>query len=214
MEEILNADLINLDIWAKQWLVNFNPSKTEVIFFSLKNTNRPILYFDNTVLQFVEHHKHLGLTFSEDGSWHQHISTIVSSASKVLGSMRLLKFKLKRQTLNNIYISYLRPLLEYASVVWDNCANYEKDILDKIQYDAGIIVTGLTRSVSIDNLLREIGWVSLADRRKIQKLTIVHKYKNGNLPSYLSELFPPIVNDINPYNLRNNNNFITFGQEN
>ncbi len=170
MEVILNEDLNRLFQWSQQWLVQFNPSKTEVMFFSLMDTDRPTLYFQNTQLTFVNHHKHLGLTLSEDGSWHQHINAIVSSASKVLGSMRMLKFKIKRQSLNQIYISYLRPILEYASIVCDNCAIYEKNILDKIQYDAARIVTGLTRSVSINNLLKEIGWVSLSDRRKLQKL--------------------------------------------
>jgi hypothetical protein len=84
--------------------------------------------------------------------------------------MRMLKFKLKRQSLNQIYVSYLRPILEYASIVWDNCTTYEMETLDKIQYEAARIVTGLTRSVSIERLLNEIGWVSLSDRRIIQKL--------------------------------------------
>ncbi len=111
--------------------------------------------------------------------------------------MRMLKFKIKRQSLNQIYISYLRPILEYASIVWDNCAIYENNILDKIQYDAARIVTGLTRSVSINNLLKEIGWVSLSYRRKLQKLILVYNYKTGNLPSYLNELFPLTVNGSN-----------------
>ena len=59
----------------------------------------------------------------------------------------------------------MRPLLEYAAVVWDGCTVYEKENLERIQYEAARIVTGLTRSVSIDNLMKEIGWVSLADRR-------------------------------------------------
>ncbi len=121
--------------------------------------------------------------------------------------MRSLKFKLKRKTLNQIYISYLRPILEYASIVWDNCTIYEKDMLDKIQYEAARIVTGLTRSVSIDRLLSEIGWVNLSDRRKIQKLTLVYKQKSAELPDYLSDLFPQTVAEANPYNLRNNNNY-------
>ena len=58
----------------------------------------------------------------------------------------MLKFKLKRQTLNQIYVSYLRPVLEYSSVIWDNCTQYEEDILEKNQYDAARIVSGLTRS--------------------------------------------------------------------
>ena len=34
IEDILNHDLLVLSTWRKQWLVNFNPSKTEAIVFS------------------------------------------------------------------------------------------------------------------------------------------------------------------------------------
>jgi hypothetical protein len=181
------------------------------MFFSFCNRDRPQLYFDNVQLNFVEHHKHLGVTLSQDGSWHEHITNIVSSASKILRSMKMIKFKVQRSTLNNIYISYLRPRLEYASLLWDNCTQYEKDILEKMQYEAARIVTGLTRSVSIQNLLKEIGWVSLAERRKIQKLVLVYKDKHNLLPLYLSQLFLPLVENANEnqYNLRNNINYVT-----
>ncbi len=212
IETTLNSDLRTVTNWSKQWLVNFNPNKTEVVFFSLSNQIRPNLVFNGTQLNFCNHHKHLGVTFSEDGSWHEHIKNITASASKALGSMRLLKFKVKRKCLNQIYISYLRPIIEYASIVWDNCTIYEKDTLEKIQYEAARTVTGLTRSVSIDRLLREIGWVSLSDRRKIQKLTLVYKHKHGDLPDYLNDLFPLTVAEGNPYNLRNNNNFTTLAR--
>ncbi len=212
IESNINSDLDTVDKWSKQWLVKFNPNKTEVVFFSLSNQIRPSLVFNGTQLNFCEHHKHLGVTFSEDGSWHEHIKNLTASASKVLGSMRLIKFKVKRKSLNQIYISYLRPIIEYASIVWDNCTIFEKDSLEKIQYEAARTVTGLTRSVSIDRLLREIGWVPLSDRRKIQKLTLVYKHKHGDLPYYLNELFPPTVAEINPYNLRNSNNFITLAR--
>ena len=122
--------------------------------------------------------------------------------------MQSLKFKLKRETLNQIYLSYLRPILEYASVVWDNCTVYEKESLEKLQYEAARIVTGLTRSVSIVKLLKEIGWISLTDRRKIQKHLLIYKEKHGLLPEYLSELFPEPVNRSTQYNLRNSDNFV------
>ena len=34
---LINHDLILLSQWAKQWLVTFNPSKTEAILFTLRN---------------------------------------------------------------------------------------------------------------------------------------------------------------------------------
>ena len=46
--------------------------------------------------------------------------------------MRKLKFKLDRKSLEIIYTAFIRPLLEYGDVIWDNCAEYEKADLDKI----------------------------------------------------------------------------------
>ena len=64
--------------------------------------------------------------------------------------MSKLKYSISRKSLNQIYISFLRPVLEYSAVVWDGCTLYEKENLEKIQHEAARIMTGLTRSVSIE----------------------------------------------------------------
>ena len=69
--------------------------------------------------------------------------------------MRKLKFKLDRRSLQTIYFSFIRPLLEYVDVVWNNCAQYESNELEKIQNEAARIVTGATKLVSINSLLLE-----------------------------------------------------------
>ena len=50
--------------------------------------------------------------------------------------MRKLKFSLDRKSLETIYIAFIRPLLEYADVIWDNCTHYEKNELEKNQIEA------------------------------------------------------------------------------
>ena len=161
LEGILNHDLQIISVWAKQWLVDFNPHKTEAMLFTLeKNITPPLLLLDQTQINFVDHHKHLGITISRGGKWHEHVNTILPSASKILGMMRKLKFTLHRKALNQIYVSFLRPLMEYSSTVWDGCTAYVKDSLERIQSEAARIVTGLTRSVSLENLYAEIGWFS------------------------------------------------------
>jgi len=67
----------------------------------------------------------------------------------------------------------------------------------------------LTRSVSINNLLNEVGWVPLSDRQKIQKYVFIYKEKHGLLPEYLHEPFPGTVQEIsdNQYALRNNESY-------
>ena len=117
--------------------------------------------------------------------------------------MRKLKFTVRRKTLHQLYVSFLRPLLEYASVVSDNCTQQDKERLEKIQIEAARIVTGVTRSTSLKRIYNEIGWLTLNDRRKYQKLVLTVKIKNNMVPGYLSILFPRSDNDNQPYNLRN-----------
>ena len=204
IEGLLNHDLAQISAWAKQWQVAFNPSKTEALFFSLRNIDTlPKLTFNGTDISFVDNHKHLGLTLSSDGHWSSHIENILKSASRIISIMRKLKFEISRSALNQIYVSYVRPLLEYASVVWDGCSNTDADSLEKIQNEAARIVTGLTRSVSLNNLYDECCWEPLAKRREKQKLYFMYKAKNNMLPSYINDLIPPNVGEITDYPLRN-----------
>ena len=55
--------------------------------------------------------------------------------------IRTLKTRLDRKTLQIIYFSFIRPLIEYTDVAWDTCPRYLKNQLDKIQIDAARIVT-------------------------------------------------------------------------
>ncbi|MCG8048002.1 MAG: endonuclease/exonuclease/phosphatase family protein [Candidatus Thiodiazotropha taylori] len=207
IEGIINHDLSILRNWARQWLVTFNPLKTEAVLFTLKPyENTPNLFFQGTQINFVSDHKHLGLTLSCNGQWKKHIENIIASAAKVIGIMRKLKFTFHRVALNQIYISYVLPILEYSSIVWDGCSVQDCQSLERLQNEAARLVTGLTRSVSLNNLYRECGWIPLAERRKQQKLIFMYNAANANVPSYISDLIPPFVRETSNYPLRNNNN--------
>ena len=207
IQGIINHDLTVILSWAVTWLVDFNPNKTEAMLFSLRPvTHFPSLTFNNTSIEFVDSHKHLGVTLSDNGQWHTHIESILASAYKILGIMRKLKYTFSRTALNQIYISYIRPVLEYSAIVWDGCTIQDKLALEKLQNEAARIVTGLTRSTSLDNLYRECGWVSLSERRKFQKLCFMYKCNNGQVPRYISDLIPPLVSEISNYPLRNRAN--------
>ena len=118
--------------------------------FTLKNVvHLPSLIFNNIPIQFVDHHKHLRITFSCDGKWNKHVENILQSALKVISIMRILKYKFRRLDLSQMCISYVRSILEYFSIVWDGCS--EQNVLEKLQHEGARIVTGLTRSVSVNN---------------------------------------------------------------
>ena len=120
------------------------------------------------------------------------------------------KFKLHRNSLQTIYLSFITPLLEFSDVGWDNCTLYEVNELEKkIQHEAARIVTGATKWVSIDSLNDETGWESLASRRKKHKLQLFYKMQNSLTPDYLSSLVPDTVGNNPAYILRNAQNFNT-----
>ena len=93
--------------------------------------HHPPLKMNDEPIKEVTSHRHIGIFFSNDGTWHQHIDYITSKAWTRLNIMRKLKFILDRQSLEIIYTSFIRPVLEYADVVWDNCTQYEINALEK-----------------------------------------------------------------------------------
>ena len=74
----------------------------------------------------VESHKHLGLYFSNNLIWHDQINYILEKVWRRIHIMQKLKFRLDRKSLEVIYAAFIRPILEYGDVVWDNCSQYKK----------------------------------------------------------------------------------------
>ena len=130
---------------------------------------------DGTVISSVQSHKHLGLTFSNDGGWFTHINDIIKKASVRLNLLRRLKYMVDRRSLETMYFSFIRPTLEYADVIWDNCTEYMKDRLEQINYEAARIVTGASKLTSLNTLILETGWETLRDRRSNHKLILFHQ---------------------------------------
>ena len=181
----LNSNLQKVQNWHA-------PKKTESMIISRKVEPQfhPPLYFNNVPIKNVTTHKHLGLTFSNDGSWTTHINEIVTKASSRLNIIRKLKFKVDRKSLEHMYFGYVRPILEYADVIWDNCPNYMKEKLEYINYETARIITGATKLTSIRILLQECGWETLEERRNKHKILLFHKMVNKTVPEYLSNLVP------------------------
>ena len=164
---------------------------------------------DQQSIQEVNSHRHSGLVLSNDCTWHDHLEYIKSKAWTRINVMRKLKFKLDRRSLQIIYFTFIRPILEYADVVWNNCTQYEVNELEKIQNEAARIVTGATKLVSINSLMQETGLETLSNRRKKHKLFLFYKMQHQMSPDYLSSLVPPTIGSTTNYQLRNSSDLLT-----
>ena len=171
------------------------PGKSESILLCQKY-NKP---FHPPVLLNQPHiaegnfNKHIGIIFSNYCTWHEHLKLVKSKAWKRINIMRKLKFQPNRKSLQTTYFSFIRPLLEYADVVWNNYTKYESNELDKIQNEAARIVSGATKLAFIDSLHTETGWETLGSRRKKHKLTMFYKMKMDFALIILLLLYPLLL---------------------
>ena len=209
--DLVDSDLQTIHNWAQNWLVTFNPQKSEELIISRKTVfvDHTVAKMNNVEVKRVEEHKHLGLTLNKTCTWKNHILDITSKAWKRIHILQALKFKLDRKTLEIIYLTFIRPILEYADVVWDNCYIYEVEILEKIQVEAGRIVTGATKSCSAAKIMNDLGWETLQNRRKKHRLVTFYKMTNGLTPQYLTNLVPQRVHEVAGRRLRNDDDFVT-----
>jgi hypothetical protein len=74
--DILNRDLDKIHTSSTNWLVSFNPQKTETMTISRKNNkpHHPDIFMNDTPIAEVPNHKHLRLNISKDGTHHTQLT--------------------------------------------------------------------------------------------------------------------------------------------
>ena len=92
------------------------------------------------------------------------------------------------------YKSLVRPLVEYASSVWD--PHLQKDItrLEMVQRRAARYVSNKhgNRS-SVDTMIQHLDWYSLEHRRRIARLVMFYKIVNDHVAIDKSERLTPLT---------------------
>ena len=99
--------------------------------------------------------------------------------------MRKFKFTLQRKTLETIYTSYVRPVLEYGNTVMCNISLANKTRLENIQLTAARIVCGAVKGTIHERLYNELKWQTLESRRIEKQLHIMYKMHKKQTPPYL-----------------------------
>ena len=89
-----------------------------------------------------------------------------------------------------MYFLFIRLFMEYGDIIFDNCPEYYKDKLEKINKEAARIITGATKLVSLNQLYMESGLERLESRRHKHKLIEFYKIKNFITPEYLRSILP------------------------
>ena len=64
------------------------------------------------------------------------------------------------------------------------------EIVEKVQYQAALAISGAWKGTSRVKLYAELGWESLSDRRMTRRLLLLHKIIDKKSPAYLFEKLP------------------------
>jgi hypothetical protein len=137
----MEEDLERVMRWASRWLITFNPAKTVSVTFSRKReTEIPVITMGGVEVHEANKQKHLGTTLHCTAKWAEHINEICLRARKRVDILRGLMYRLDRRTLEIMYFTYVRPILEISDVVFDNCTMRDSDKLEEVQRASARVV--------------------------------------------------------------------------
>ena len=139
-------------------------STKDMIFAPKRSTSlSPPLKLNNTIVERVYQHKHLGLWLSSDLDWEKHINYTCLRANRKMAVLRSVRF-LNRSTLDLLYKLTVRSVIEYALVVFYNSLKQtQMKRLDQIQYRAAKLCTGALHFTSQTKLEDDLSWESIHD---------------------------------------------------
>ena len=121
-------------VWDKNWVVDFNAGKTQLLLFDRSNNNGLIdVKMDGSVLVEKSSFKMLGLTFPSKLDRDSYIISIAKTASKKIRALiRSTKF-LSPEVALYLYKSTIHQCMEYCCHVWAGAPSCYLELLDKLQ---------------------------------------------------------------------------------
>ena len=107
-------------------------------------------------------------------------------ANKGISLLKFLAKYVNRETLGTLYKLHVRPHLDYGDVIYHDQLNESSNLLESVQYNAALVVSGCWKGTNKLKLYSELGWESLYNRRHCRRLCLFYKILHGIVPSYLN----------------------------
>ena len=103
-------------------LFNPDPKKPaqEVIFSRKKQSqSHPTISLNNIHVERASYQKHLGIIIDEKLNFKKHIDNAILKFDKGISVIKKLRHGLPRKSLITIYKAFLRPLIDYGDIIYD-----------------------------------------------------------------------------------------------
>ena len=168
-------------------------NKTEVMVFGTPQKIASILLeefsikFGDTNLKIVNGFKYLGIQLDQCLSWNSHCMKIASKAGLQLHLMRRLSKILPKETMIQIYKTYMMPILEYAATVWGYTSEQNINQVQRIINLSARIISKNYDFISSrgEDILKELNLNTFKERRDFLLAVLMYKCHQGTAPNNL-----------------------------
>lgn len=170
------SDINGIYSWSKTWDLHFNTSKCCVLHFSRLNIKSSYKINDSQLKSKCQE-KDLGILFSARLKFNEHMDAIISKANRQLGIITRVFKQKNPQTIIPLYKSFVRPFLEYNSIIW---SPYSKTYIQKVErlQEKMCNLLGNLRSLPYKEKLIKLKLQSLRARRIKHQLAFMFKMKH------------------------------------
>jgi len=161
--------------------MQFNPTKCVILTIThITNPNLTHYTLYGQTLTHVQEAKYLGLTLDSKLTFNKHIECICKRANSALAFIKRNTHFCQRRIRVDAYCTYVRPILEYAAIVWSPYTNININKLESVQRRAArYVMSDFNRYSSVSEMLSILQWDSLKKRRDTQSLCVLYKILNG-----------------------------------
>ena len=186
--------LDEINNWTENQQMMINENKTKTMFFNYtdkyKFTSR--LKLNNENVEVIDSTRLLGTILTDDLKWDSNTSSIVKKANARMELLRrVASFGPPVDDLKNIYILFMRSMLEQSATVWHSSLTEENaSDLERVQKSAVKVILDQKYN-GYQNGLAQLGLENLRERRENICLEFARKcVKNKKL----DHMFPKNVN--------------------
>ena len=173
---LFQSDINRLNTWSETWDLKFNTSKCCIFHFGRPNIKSPYKIKD-MLLQNKHQEKDLGILFTDNFKFNDHMNMTIKKANRQLCTIaRVLKHK-NPKIIVLLYKSFVRPFLEYNSIIWSPYTNTYVQKFEKIQEKMCNLMNGM-RSLSYQQKLAKLRLQSLQTRRIRYQLCFMFEMKH------------------------------------
>jgi hypothetical protein len=204
LEQKINEDIPLLTSWLQTNRLSLNLKKTHIMLFGKKREgleNSITTNIGGTIIELVTQTKFLGIILDNGLTWKQHIAYLSTKLSKSIGILARARKFLDKNTLKQLYHSFIYPYIMYCNVVWGNApANVTWPIF-RAQKRAIRIISNLRGRDSTKLAFHRLGILRLPEVYKFSTLLFVYKFKNGLLPPTFNSFYTT-NNEVHNYHTR------------